>query len=70
MTHLKYKIKQELKNDIKSLISIIKKNPDIKEEILNYVVTTVLKENYVKKPEKHNAETPPVIYDENGYPRF
>ena len=70
MTHLKYKIKQELKNDIESLISIIKKNPDIKEEILNYVVTTVLKENYVKKPEKHSTKTPPVIYDENGYPRF
>jgi hypothetical protein len=70
MTHLKYKIKQELKDDIKSLVSIIKENPDNKEKILNYVVTTVLKESHVKpkKSEEHNVA--PVVYDENGYPRF
>ena len=70
MAYLKYKIKQELKDDIKSLVSIIKENPDNKEEILNYVVTTVLKESHVKPTEHEERGVAPVIYDENGYPRF
>jgi len=68
MSYLNHKIKQELKDSIASLISTIKKNPNNKKEILDYITMTIT--NFEFKKDNTKLWGPPVVYDENGYPRF
>jgi len=67
--HINHKIKQELKDNVTNLVSIIEKHPDDKEIILDYIITKIAND---LEPTENNTKLwdPPVIYDENGYPRF
>ena len=66
---LNHKIKRELKDNIANLISIIKKNPDNKKEIMDHITMTIAN-NFESKKDSTKLWDPPVVYDENGYPRF
>jgi hypothetical protein len=69
MTHFNHKIEQELKDNIANLVSIVEKNPNNKEVILDYIITKITNDLETTK-DNTKIWDPSVIYDENGYPRF